>query len=53
MSHLPTLFISHGSPMHAIDKGAVAHAWAALAKSLPRPKAILMASATGRPNCLP
>ena len=45
MSRLPTLFISHGSPMHAIDKGAVARAWEALAKSLPRPEAILMASA--------
>jgi 4,5-DOPA dioxygenase extradiol len=45
MSRLPTLFISHGSPMHAIEEGAVADAWVNLAKSLPRPKAILMASA--------
>lgn len=31
--------------MHAIDQGAVAHAWAELGRTLPRPKAILMASA--------
>ena len=42
---LPTLFISHGSPMHALDAGAVGEAWAALGRRYPDPKAILVASA--------
>ena len=42
---LPTLFISHGSPMHALDAGAVSRAWAALGRRHPHPKAILIASA--------
>ena len=42
---LPTLFLSHGSPMHSLDAGAAGAAWAALGRSLPRPRAVLMASA--------
>ncbi|HEX3630866.1 MAG TPA: class III extradiol ring-cleavage dioxygenase [Casimicrobiaceae bacterium] len=42
---LPTLFLSHGSPMHAIEPGAAGRAWAAIARELPRPRAILIASA--------
>jgi 4,5-DOPA dioxygenase extradiol len=42
---LPTLFLSHGSPMHAIQPGAVREVWERLARDLPRPKAILIASA--------
>src|SRR5262249_60620288 len=42
---LPTLFLSHGSPMHAIEPGAAGDAWAALGRTLPRPRAVLMASA--------
>lgn len=42
---LPTLFISHGSPMLAVDPGVPGAAWAQLAASLPRPDAILMVSA--------
>ncbi|HTP98895.1 MAG TPA: class III extradiol ring-cleavage dioxygenase, partial [Casimicrobiaceae bacterium] len=45
MKALPTLFLSHGSPMHAIEPGAAGRAWAALGRDLPRPKAILVASA--------
>jgi 4,5-DOPA dioxygenase extradiol len=41
----PTLFLSHGSPMHAISPGVVGDAWAALARRLRRPDAILIASA--------
>jgi len=41
----PTLFISHGSPMHALEPGAVRGVWEELARSLPRPKGILIASA--------
>lgn len=42
---LPTLFISHGSPMHALEAGAAGAAWARLAGRLPRPRALLMVSA--------
>ena len=52
MDALPTFFISHGSPMHAIEPGDAADAWRALAASIPRPRAILVASAhweTGLP----
>ena len=45
MQRLPTLFVSHGSPMHALDAGGAGPAWEALAASLPRPRAILVASA--------
>jgi 4,5-DOPA dioxygenase extradiol len=49
---LPTLFLSHGSPMHAIQPGAVRAVWEGIARTLPRPQAILIASAhweTDRP----
>jgi 4,5-DOPA dioxygenase extradiol len=42
---LPVLFLSHGSPMHAIQPGAVREAWQRIARELPRPQAILIASA--------
>jgi len=42
---LPTLFISHGSPMHALQAGRAGAAWAALGRDLPTPKAVLVASA--------
>jgi 4,5-DOPA dioxygenase extradiol len=42
---LPTLFISHGSPMHALDAGAAGEAWATLATHLPRPRAVLVITA--------
>lgn len=42
---LATVFLSHGSPMHALQGGGAARAWAALAQRLPRPRAILVASA--------
>jgi 4,5-DOPA dioxygenase extradiol len=45
MTTLPTLFLSHGSPMFAIEPGFAGDAWAALGKTLPRPRAVLMASA--------
>jgi len=42
---MPTLFISHGSPMHAVHAGAAGRAWTALGSTLTRPRAILIASA--------
>jgi len=42
---LPTLFLSHGSPMTAVEPGAAGAAWTALARALPRPRAILVVSA--------
>lgn len=45
MKKMPTLFLSHGSPMHAVSPGVVGDAWAALGKRLPRPEAVLIASA--------
>src|SRR5512141_828805 len=45
MTRMPTLFLSHGSPMHALDPGAAGAAWQAIAASLPKPRAVLMASA--------
>ncbi|HXR58440.1 MAG TPA: class III extradiol ring-cleavage dioxygenase, partial [Burkholderiales bacterium] len=45
MATLPTVFVSHGSPMHALQPGAVRGVWEKLARDLPRPKAILIASA--------
>lgn len=45
MDSLPTLFLSHGSPMHALAAGRAGTAWRDLGRRLPRPRAILMASA--------
>ena len=44
---LPAVFVSHGSPMHALEAGGTAtgQAWSALGRRLPRPRAILVASA--------
>ncbi|NWE71784.1 dioxygenase [Pseudomonas gingeri] len=42
---LPSLFISHGSPMLALQPGASGPALARLAAELPRPKAIAIVSA--------
>lgn len=44
-SALPILFLSHGSPMHALQPGAVRAVWEGIARDLPRPKAILISSA--------
>lgn len=42
---LPVIFLSHGSPLHALEPGAAGRAWAGLARRLPRPRALLVASA--------
>ena len=45
MARLPAIFLSHGSPMHALDAGGAGTVWRAIAESLPRPRAVLVASA--------
>ena len=45
MKPLPTLFLSHGSPMHALEPGVVGDVWAALGRRIRRPDAIVIASA--------
>ena len=42
---MPALFVGHGSPMNAVEDNAFSRQWAALGRSLPRPKAILCVSA--------
>lgn len=45
MNRLPTLFVSHGSPMLAIERDPTTDVWTRLGRELPRPRAILIASA--------
>ena len=45
MNRLPTLFISHGSPMLALQDSPARRFLLELGKTLPRPKAIVVASA--------
>ena len=45
MTSLPSLYISHGSPMTALQPGLTGQRLAELAALLPRPRAIVMASA--------
>jgi 4,5-DOPA dioxygenase extradiol len=45
MTRLPTLFLSHGSPMNAVEATASSRDWAALGRSLGKPRAVLVASA--------
>ena len=42
---MPALFIGHGNPMNAIEDTEFSRAWAAVAQSLPQPKAVLCISA--------
>lgn len=41
----PTVFISHGSPMLAVEPGVYGAAWREIAAAIPKPAAILMVSA--------
>jgi len=42
---MPAIFLGHGNPMNALAQNAYTEAWAAIGKSMPRPKAILAISA--------
>lgn len=46
----PVLFVSHGSPMHALGGSAAAQAWAEMAQKIGKPRAILMVSAHWETN---
>ncbi|MEP6608532.1 MAG: class III extradiol ring-cleavage dioxygenase [Burkholderiaceae bacterium] len=45
MTTLPTVFLSHGSPMHAVEAGRAGERWSQLGRTLPQPLAVLIASA--------
>lgn len=53
MTRLPTLFISHGSPMLAIQESPAHQFLLTLGDTLPRPKAILVASAHWETSAAP
>ena len=42
---LPMVFVGHGNPMNALAHNRYTDAWAALGRSLPRPRAVLAISA--------
>lgn len=44
MTTMPTLFVSHGAPTFALEPGEAGRELAALARTLPAPRAILVAS---------
>src|SRR6478672_2785934 len=45
MARLPTIFFGHGNPLNALQQNPYTEAWAAIGKSLEKPKAILCVSA--------
>lgn len=46
MTHLmPAIFLGHGNPLNALSKNSYTEGWAALGRSISRPKAILAVSA--------
>jgi 4,5-DOPA dioxygenase extradiol len=42
---MPTIFLGHGNPMNALAKNSYTAGWAAIGKSIPRPRAVLAVSA--------
>jgi len=42
---MPAIFFGHGNPMNAVTRNRYTEGWAAIGKSIPRPKAILCLSA--------
>src|ERR1044072_1649435 len=42
---MPAIFFGHGNPMNALQSNAWTEGWAAIGKSIPRPKAIVCVSA--------
>lgn len=44
-SRMPAVFLGHGSPMNALENNSFTDMWRELAKTLPRPKGIVLISA--------
>lgn len=44
-NRMPAIFFGHGNPMNALQTNAWTEGWAAIGKSIPRPKAIVCISA--------
>ena len=42
---MPAIFFGHGNPMNAVSKNVYTDGWAAIGRSIPRPRAILAVSA--------
>ncbi len=42
---MPAIFFGHGNPMNALAKNAYTEGWAAMGRSIPRPRAVLAISA--------
>jgi 4,5-DOPA dioxygenase extradiol len=42
---MPVLFFGHGNPLNALAQNAYTEGWAAIGRSLPRPRAVLSISA--------
>jgi 4,5-DOPA dioxygenase extradiol len=42
---MPVIFFGHGNPMNALSRNSYTEGWAAIARSIPRPKAVLSISA--------
>lgn len=42
---MPSIFFGHGNPMNALSKNSYTDGWAAIGKSIPRPKGVLSVSA--------
>jgi len=42
---MPAIFFGHGNPLNALMRNAYTDGWAAIGKSIPRPKAVLCVSA--------
>lgn len=42
---MPAIFFGHGNPMNALSRNAYTDGWAAIGKSVPRPRAVLAVSA--------
>ncbi len=42
---MPAIFVGHGNPMNAISRNSYSDGWAAIGRSVPRPRAVLAVSA--------
>ena len=45
MSRMPVIFFGHGNPMNALSQNPYTQGWRQVAKTIPRPRAVLCISA--------